>query len=321
MDRIRQAWSVAVGVLEQLREPRCSVYWVYLGSALALAFAVWWIRERQGRPLWQFVRWCFPASVWRHRSAWHDIAVFAINTVLYSFLFLGPVQALSTAVSHGTSAWLEALFGAPSAPTEGAPWVVAMTLALVLVADLAFFLAHWLQHRVSVLWEFHKVHHSAPVLQPFTVFRRHPVDVVLEGVVSGLLLGPVFGSFGWASSWTLDAWTVMGVNVALFAFLVVGFNLQHSHVWLSFGPLDRLLISPATHQIHHDVDPRHHGRNLGNMFAIWDALAGTLVRPRGRPRLVFGLGNGEEREYGTLWRLYFWPLCRVARRVFRRTRL
>ena len=81
--------------------------------------------------------------------------------------------------------------------------------------------------------------------------------------------------FGWASAWSLHPLTIMGVNAALFVFLVAGFNLQHSHVWLSFGALDRVFISPATHQLHHDADPRHHGRNLGNMFAIWDVMAGT----------------------------------------------
>lgn len=317
MDTVRQVWAVGVGIVQQLREPGISVYWLYLLSALLIAWLVWSLRERNEQPWWRFVHWCFPAAIWRHRSAWHDLAIFAINTVLYSFLFLGPVQALSTVVSHGASARLEASLGASALPVDGTGWMLVMTIVLVLVADLAFFVSHWLQHRVPVLWEFHKVHHSAPVLQPFTVFRRHPIDIVIEGALSGVLVGSVLGAFGWASAWTLDAWTIMGVNAALFVFLLAGFNLQHSHVWLSFGPLDRVFISPATHQIHHDVSPRHHGRNLGNMFAIWDALAGTLVRPRGRPHLVFGLGGEEDDAYRSLWRLYLWPIWRVLCRLRR----
>jgi sterol desaturase/sphingolipid hydroxylase (fatty acid hydroxylase superfamily) len=31
-------------------------------------------------------------------------------------------------------------------------------------------------HRIPVLWEFHKVHHSAEVLTPISLYRAHPVD-------------------------------------------------------------------------------------------------------------------------------------------------
>ena len=50
------------------------------------------------------------------------------------------------------------------------------------------------------LWEFHKVHHSAEVLNPITGFRSHPVDQVLDAVVmgamTGLALGPSASGFG-----------------------------------------------------------------------------------------------------------------------------
>jgi len=84
-------------------------------------------------------------------------------------------------------------------------------------------------------------------------------------------------------------------------------------VWLSFGPLlSKIFVSPAQHQIHHSVDPRHQGKNLGGVFAIWDWLAGTLYLPRERPELRFGLGDGEEAAYQSVARLYFVPFQRVA---------
>jgi hypothetical protein len=76
-------------------------------------------------------------------------------------------------------------------------------------------------------------------------------------------------------------------------------------------------VSPAQHQIHHSVDPRHQGRNLGGVFAIWDWLAGTLYLPREQPELRFGLGDGEEAAYQSVARLYFVPFHRVAGRVAR----
>lgn len=317
MVRLDQVIAVVRGVAEQLLTPSVSVYWVYLVSALVIAAGLYgWRVDRDQRSPLGFLRWCFPRRIWGRRSPWHDLTIFVINTIGYSFLFLGPVQAVSTRVAHGAWQLLAGWMASPDVDPSSWGARLVMTAAVVLVADLAFFFSHWLQHRVPLLWEFHKVHHSAPVLQPFTVFRRHPVDVVVEASLSGMLVGAVLGVFGWMSGGSLDVYSILGVNVVLFVFLLAGFNLQHSHVWLSFGPLDRLFISPATHQLHHDDDPRHHGRNLGNMLAIWDALAGTLVRPRGRPPLRFGLG-GEEQEYGSLARLYLWPFYKAARVIAR----
>jgi sterol desaturase/sphingolipid hydroxylase (fatty acid hydroxylase superfamily) len=67
-------------------------------------------------------------------------------------------------------------------------------------------------------------------------------------------------------------------------------NLRHSHVRLSFGPLEGLFISPTQHQIHHSID--HEDVNFGSCLAIWDRWFSTLVCSReisvGK-KLTFGL--------------------------------
>ena len=70
-------------------------------------------------------------------------------------------------------------------------------------------------------------------------------------------------------------------------------HLRHSHIWLSWGDrIEGWLISPAQHQLHHSVEPRHFDRNLGSALAIWDRWFGTLVKASSvtRPPDV-GLGN------------------------------
>ena len=54
-------------------------------------------------------------------------------------------------------------------------------------------------------------------------------------------------------------------------------NLRHSHVWITYGRImERLLISPAQHQIHHSKNKVHFDRNFGVVLAIWDGMFGTL---------------------------------------------
>jgi sterol desaturase/sphingolipid hydroxylase (fatty acid hydroxylase superfamily) len=231
---------------------------------------------------------------------------------------LAPLSWISTTLAPRTWLSLHESFGPIAEPLGGPLAMFGFSLLAFVVADLGFFLAHFTLHRIPLLWEFHKVHHSAPVLQPLTVLRRHPVDIVLDGAVSGAMLGPVYGVAGWLGGGALTPMTILGVNVIMFIGLTAGFNLQHSHVWLSFGPLDQWLISPATHQLHHSANPAHHDRNFGNFLAIWDRAAGSLLRPRevgNEPALRFGLGEpggAWEREYGSLWRLYLWPIWRAV---------
>ena len=98
--------------------------------------------------------------------------------------------------------------------------------------DLGLFLAHYLQHGVPVLWGFHKVHHSAQVLTPFTAYRMHLVDDVLAMSLSGLFAGVVLGTFNFRQPGNAGAATILGLNAALFLYYAFGYNLRHSHVWL-----------------------------------------------------------------------------------------
>ena len=59
---------------------------------------------------------------------------------------------------------------------------------------------------------------------------------------------------------------------------MMGANLRHSHVPLSYGRrLEQVLISPLQHQIHHSIAIEHQNRNFGSKFAIWDRMFGTLI--------------------------------------------
>ena len=65
-------------------------------------------------------------------------------------------------------------------------------------------------------------------------------------------------------------------------------NLRHSHIWISFGRLEKIFISPAQHQIHHSVG--HSNANLGSIFSVWDGLLGTRTYSGQKRELEFGLG-------------------------------
>lgn len=126
---------------------------------------------------------------------------------------------------------------------------------------------HRVHHESRIIWPFHSLHKSAEVMTPVTVYRKHPIYDLISAFVRSVLIGALQGIilclFDQASSAATIAW----VNAGYVLFNIAGSNLRHSHVWLSFGPvIEPVFISPAQHQIHHSLDPRHHNKDNGEVL-------------------------------------------------------
>ena len=174
--------------------------------------------------------------------------------------------------------------------------------------DLGVFVTHYFQHKNPVLWHFHKVHHSAEVLTPITLYRMHPIDLAFTALATSVLGGMALGLFFYLSGKTPDEYTVFGVNIVFFLFYIFGYNLRHSHIWFSYPRwLSHILVSPAQHQIHHSIEPKHMDRNLGLVFALWDWLFGTLYVPKGYEKIEYGISKKEKNPFNSVWELYVSP--------------
>ena len=299
---------------------------LYLAVSVAIAFFVWLgIRAQTGK---SFFAWLFPRDVYLHASHIVDLKVFAFSRVLSSFGLIGRL-ALSTTVSAATIGLLAGTFGATQQSADlTSLQIAALALTFAAVADFSTYWIHRLHHENSVLWPFHSVHHSAEVLTPLTLYRKHPVYDLLGSLLRGLLVGITTGVVLYAFFGKVNVFVIGGANLVYCAFNFVGANLRHSHVWLSYGPvLERLFISPAQHQIHHSRAVHHRDRNYGEVFALWDWMFGTLYVPQGRETLEIGLadaeGNALPQPHGSLRAAMLVPFAdsfAALRRVFRRRR-
>ena len=72
-------------------------------------------------------------------------------------------------------------------------WLIPylFTISYFVLDDLTKFITHALMHKIPLLWEIHKTHHSARVLTPMTIFRTHPLEGVIFVVRSSLTQGIV----------------------------------------------------------------------------------------------------------------------------------
>jgi sterol desaturase/sphingolipid hydroxylase (fatty acid hydroxylase superfamily) len=288
-----------------------------LGVALLIATLFYAVKRlRRGRKLRAktILRALFPKRIVASPSNYADVGYLFFNVFVFSVVFGWAVLTYET-VSNGIISNLMAAFGRPS-PSSLPGWLSRsiVTLMLFLAYELGYWFNHWLCHRVPLLWEFHKVHHSAEVLTPLTNFRVHPVYAWIFANILALSAAIANGFASYMFGETTYQYALADSNIILVLFIHVYVHLQHSHVWIAFsGWLGRVFVSPAHHQIHHSTNPKHFNRNYGSCLALWDWMFGTLYVPgKEKEKLSFG---AEQDEYPahTITGELIAPFIRAAR--------
>jgi sterol desaturase/sphingolipid hydroxylase (fatty acid hydroxylase superfamily) len=225
------------------------------GAALALAFGIALALERR-RPH-------TPGPARRRENLY----LWGVNMMVIG-LVCG--SCLCTAARWAAGAGV----GVMNALAVSAWMAVPVTLVCL---DLLSYAWHRANHRVAVLWRFHRVHHLDQAPNCSTAVRFHPGELLLS---LPLRLGAVL---------------VLGAPVeAVVAFEIVfawSNVLEHGNFdvarRLERG-LARVLITPAMHRLHHSSDRDELDTNFGTVFALWDRLFGTY-RPS-TSALVFVAG-------------------------------
>lgn len=211
------------------------------------------------------------------RGHLHDGTFFALHVIvvvpLMTLLGVAFAQLLGTHVS-----WLEV----PGTASWPGWLLLAVTIVLM---DGANWLAHWADHRFAPLWRLHALHHSQEELSVLTSFRAHPLSHL-----PGFLLAtfPVIALMGGHSM----------APALITGYICLG-TLPHANLNWSFGPLGRIVVSPAYHRLHHALDGKD-GYNLGVVLTVWDVLARRAQFPtKGAPATPTGLVDGSVRTEQT----------------------
>lgn len=166
-------------------------------------------------------------------------------------------------------------------------WVAAQPIwlqliAVMVIADIGYYIAHRTFHAVPFLWKFHSVHHSIEEMDWLATHRVHPVDQVLSNAMSFL---PIY-FLGFSP-------VAIGIHLTIYQAQAL---LVHSNVRLKFGPLKYILASPEYHHWHHANQPEAYDRNFAAQLSIIDVVAGTMFLPKTYPE-KYGLTETVPRFY------------------------
>ena len=289
--------------LEYLTDPNKRLFWIYIISSIVLAIVYFYVGKKNTRVI-------MSSKLWLHPSAKLDYYYFFLSYFINIFLLVPFIVSAKT-IAFSTNKFLFLHFDYFDNTIFSYSQIVLLyTITLFLVSDFTRYWLHRFLHTIPILWEFHKVHHSAKVLTPITFYRVHPVENFLFGLRYSLSIGFVTGIFIYFFGAMIDIYTVVGVNVFLFVFSIFGANLRHSHVPCSyFAFIEKWLMSPKQHQIHHSR--KHFDKNYGGFVSIWDRMFGSLQLSNEVPILKFGLRKNQMGDYTSLKSLIFRPFINL----------
>lgn len=259
--------------------------------------------------------------IWTHASCRADIVMLFARALILGVVKI-PWLAGTVAASLWVGLTLYRLFGPADVFGDlgrGNFAVVAVVYTAVLFVawDFSRFALHWAMHRFETLWSFHQVHHSAEVMTPLTLYRVHPVESLLYDLRGLVTTAAVTGSFLYLFAGTAQELQLLGINAVGFLFNLAAGNLRHSHVWLRFGWLERFVLSPAQHQMHHARDLLSQQSNYGTWLAVWDRWMGTWRPAPDTPVESFGVEDAHHRPDSVLSMLVA-PFVELAPKLGRR---
>jgi sterol desaturase/sphingolipid hydroxylase (fatty acid hydroxylase superfamily) len=141
----------------------------------------------------------------------------------------------------------------------------AKILLAILLADFCLYWVHRAMHRTR-LWRTHTFHHSIEELWWLSGSRTSFTHLLLFAIPQ-MFLG----------YWLLDL-APWEAGVALSFGVAVNIWI-HTNLWVNLGALERILITPNYHRLHHGARG-FSNKNLGFVLTIWDRIFGTYLDPQ-----------------------------------------
>jgi len=303
-------------ITNQFIDPKKRVFLFYILISILIATA--WFMINKKLSFKKTLIKIFDKKIFFSKSAKSDYKIFLINQLIMMIVspFLITQLTIATALYFyfHTIDWLSAGMFVGIAKIY---IILSFTIFQFTIDDFSKYIVHRFMHKWPILWALHKVHHSATVLTPMTVFRTHPLEGIIFSLRSAITQAIGISLFFYLFGNLVSLYTIVGVNVFVFVFNILGSNLRHSHIGIRYWKwLEYIFISPAQHQLHHSVAFEHHDKNFGAALAVWDWLFGSLHHSVEFETLHLGIKKDQKEITHNLRNLYFDPINEIKKHIF-----
>lgn len=141
--------------------------------------------------------------------------------------------------------------------------------------DLTGYLVHRIDHEYNFFWNAHIIHHSSEeynlacalrqsISSFFRVFTIFLIPAALLGVPA----------------------SVIGIVAPLHLFAQFWYHTRHIG---RMGILEKIIVTPSHHRVHHAINPEYLDKNYGQIFIFWDKWFGTFQEELPDVPAVYGI--------------------------------
>ncbi|MFK7000425.1 sterol desaturase family protein [Flavobacterium oreochromis] len=156
---------------------------------------------------------------------------------------------------------------------------LAYIIAFIAIDFQGYWTHRW-AHQINIFWNKHAIHHSSEEFNLSCALRQSVSDFFK---LFTFLLLPA---------------ALLGVPSKVIAItLPIQFFLQfwyHTRYINKLGFLEKIIVTPSHHRVHHAINPEYMDKNHAQIFIIWDKLFGTFQEELIEIPPVFGITRPAE---------------------------
>jgi len=148
-----------------------------------------------------------------------------------------------------------------------------------IIWEFAHFIYHYLAHKVRLFWCLHSTHH-APEQMNLSVSFAHffleapYADVIRTSICIIMGVSPPL------------LFLIMFIDGTWGAFIHAGENILKDG---RLGFLNRIILTPSHHRVHHAKNPVYMDTNFCNLLNIWDRIFGTFQYEQKETPIEYGI--------------------------------
>lgn len=141
--------------------------------------------------------------------------------------------------------------------------------------DFAGYWVHRMSHQINFFWNKHAVHHSSEEFNLACALRQS-ISTFINLFTVFLLPAALLG--------------VPATTIAIIAPIHLFAQFWYHTVYIKrMGFLEKFLVTPSHHRVHHAINPEYLDKNHGQIFIIWDKLFGTFQEELDGVTPVYGI--------------------------------
>ena len=179
-------------------------------------------------------------------------------------------DVLGLTIAIITYAWLVERIAVYHITTTWLTYIIAFV-----VIDFAGYWVHRWSHHINLFWNLHIIHHSSEDFNLACALRQS-ISMFVNPFTFLLIPAALVGV----------PTIVIATIGPLHLFAQFWYHTQHIN---KMGILEKIIVTPSHHRVHHAINKEYLDKNLGQIFIFWDKLFGTYQEELKEAPPVYGI--------------------------------